>query len=165
AVAEDRPTAEQPSGLMLRAVAKILMDRSAEALADLANPALGNHKDGALWRAFAYARQGKWVEAREGFKNADNAITSLPIELQRAAVKEKLQAAIEVADLGEATQTLNELETIGVPSEMQPAVAVLAGRLAEGLGRVSDALASYRSAADSRDRPAAAQARLRDIML
>src|SRR5262249_6650426 len=44
-------------------------------------------------------------------------------------------------------------------------VAVLSGRLAEGLGRVSDALAAYRSAADSRDRPAAAQGRLRDIML
>jgi len=162
---EDRPTAEQPSGLMLRAVAKIMMDRSAEALKDLANPIVSNLKDATLWRAFALARQGKWTEAREGFKTSEQTITTLPIELQRAALKEQLRAAIEVRDFGDAAQALSELETLGIPRELQPAVAVLSGRLAENLGRISDALASYRSAAVSPDLPSAAQGRLRDILL
>src|SRR5499426_439105 len=162
---EDRPTAEQPSGLMLRAVAKIMMDRSGEALKDLTNPIISNLKDATLWRAFALARQGRWSEAREGFKNSEQTITTLPIELQRAALKEQLRAAIEVRDFGDAAQALNELETLGIPREQQPAVAVLSGRLAENLGRISDALASYRSAAASPDLPSAAQGRLREILL
>ena len=162
---EDRPSAEQPSGLMLRAVAKIMMDRSGEGLKDLANPIISNLKDATLWRAFALARQGRWSEAREGFKNSEQTITTLPIELQRAALKEQLRAAIEVRDFGDAAQALNELETLGIPRELQPAVAVLSGRLAENLGRISDALASYRSAAASPDLPSAAQGRLREILL
>jgi tetratricopeptide (TPR) repeat protein len=126
---------------------------------------LAEHKEAALWRALAYARQGKWVQAREGFKSAEAVITTLPIELQRAALKERLRAAIEVRDLGDATQTLNELMTIGVPGEMEAATAVLSGRLAEALGRISDALNAYHSAAEAGDRPAAAQARLREILL
>ena len=42
---------------------------------------------------------------------------------------------------------------------------MLIGRLAEGIGRTEDALAAYRAAADSWDRPAAAQGRLRDTVL
>jgi hypothetical protein len=42
---------------------------------------------------------------------------------------------------------------------------LLTGRLTEGLGRANEALAAYRTAADSWDRPAAAQARLRQIAL
>jgi tetratricopeptide (TPR) repeat protein len=44
-------------------------------------------------------------------------------------------------------------------------MAVLAGRLAETLGRNDDARRAYQAAADSWDRPAAAQGRLREIVL
>jgi len=44
-------------------------------------------------------------------------------------------------------------------------IAVLMGRLAEGMGRTEDALAAYRTAADSWDRPAAAQGLLRETTL
>src|SRR5438876_331208 len=40
-----------------------------------------------------------------------------------------------------------------------------AARIAEGLGRPLDALRAYQSSADSWDRPAAAQGRLREIVL
>jgi tetratricopeptide (TPR) repeat protein len=165
AVAEGRPTAEQPSGLMLRAIAKILMDRSSDALTDLSNPILDQHQDAPLWRAFALARQSKWSDAREGFRNAEAAIRTLPIELQRAALREQLRVAVEVRDYSEAAQALNDLQTIGVPNELHPSVSVLAGRLHEGLGRISDALTSYRVAMTSPDLPAAAQGRLRELLL
>jgi len=42
-----------------------------------ANPAIGNGYDSQLWKALAYARQGKWADAREKFKNAEFAIAAL----------------------------------------------------------------------------------------
>jgi hypothetical protein len=48
---------------------------------------------------------------------------------------------------------------------MEPVMAILMGRLAEGMGRTEDALSAYRTAADSWDRPAAAQGVLRETAL
>lgn len=165
AVADDRPTADDPSGLVLRAAANVMMDRAVEALKDLSNPSVGNQSDAPLWRALAFTHQGRWAEAREQFKAAEAAIAMLPIELQRIAMREQMRAAIEVRDFAEASRIFNDLDAIEIPREMRPTVAVLSGRLSEGLGRISDALASYRSAAESSHRPAAAQGRLREIVL
>ena len=165
AVAEDHPSAEDPSGLVLRAVANVMMDRGIEALKDLSDPVVGNQSDAALWRALAFMLQGRWAEARDSFKAAEAAIATLPVELQRIALREEMRAAIEVRDFADASRLFNDLDALEIPREMRPIVAVLSGRLAEGLGRVSDALAAYHSAAESNNRPAAAQGRLREIVL
>ncbi|MBI4273724.1 MAG: tetratricopeptide repeat protein [Rhizobiales bacterium] len=165
AINEDRPTAEEPTALLLHAVANILLGRTDQALKDLSNPIIGNQYDAPLWRALAYARAGRWAEARAGFKTVEKALATLPVELQRVALTDALRAAIEVGDYNGATHELHELETIGSTSEMKPMLAVLNGRLAQGLGRTGDALAAYRTAADSPDRPAAAQGRLREVLL
>ena len=65
AIADDRPTAEEPAPLVLRAVANIMLGRIDAAQKDLANPVVGNQNDAPLWRALAFARQGKWAEARD----------------------------------------------------------------------------------------------------
>ena len=57
-----------------------------------------------------------------------------------------VRASLEVGDVTGAGSRLNEFEMVGVPRELEPAIAVLTGRLAEGLGRVEDALRSYRAA-------------------
>ena len=93
------------------------------------------------------------------------AVATLPVELQRVALKDEMRAAIEVGDFDGASADLNDFQTIGVPRHMQPTVAVLMGRLDEGMGRSEDALSAYRTAADSWDRPAAAQGRLRETLL
>jgi hypothetical protein len=164
-LAEKRPASEDISAVVLRAIAEIMMNRPQAALKDLADPAVGDQHDAPLWRALAYARQGRWGEARAGFKISEAAIATLPIELQRVALKDEMRASIEVGDFGDAENALNDLETIGIPRDMQPAVAVLVGRLDEGIGRTEDALGAYRTAADSWDRPAAAQGRLREAEL
>src|ERR1700750_2532773 len=113
-----------------------------------------------MWRGLAYARQGKWAEAREKFKNVEFAITSLPLELQRAVIAEAMRASIEVKDYSGAASRGNDLDVIGIPADLRPAIAVLRGRLAEALGREKDAMAEYKTAARSADRASAMEARL-----
>jgi tetratricopeptide (TPR) repeat protein len=156
---------EDITGSVLKAVANVMLDRPDDAIKDLANPTIGNQQDAPIWRAIAYARQGKWPEARDIFKNVEAAMGALPLELQRLAMREALRSAIEVRDFSGATRIVSEFETLGVPNELHPELDVLSGRLYEGLGRSEDALASYRSAIASRDRRAGAQARLREIVL
>jgi tetratricopeptide (TPR) repeat protein len=165
AIADNPPTAEDSSPAVLHAIANVMLGRPDAALKDLANPVVGDQHDAPLWRAFANARLGKWAEARETFRNVEAAMGTLPLELQRAIMKEMIRAFIEVGDVTGAARQMNDFELVGVPREYEPALAVLSGRLAEKLGRVQDALRAYRAATDSWDRPAAAQGRLREILL
>ncbi len=165
AISDDRPTADDTTSLVMRAVAELMLSRSDEALKDLANPLVGSQHDAQLWRAVAYTQQGKWAEAREAFRGLDTAIGGLPIELQRTVLKDAVRASVEAHDFAGAADYLNELDQVGIPPDLAPSIAVLRGRLAEALGRNEDALASYREAADSTLRPAAAQGRLRETEL
>lgn len=153
------------TGSVLTAVADVMLDRPEEALKVLAKPQVGDQQDAPVWRAIALARQGRWADAQKIFKTVGAAIGALPIELQRMAMKEALRAAIEVRDFNSATKVANEIETVGVTPMLEPTVNVLIGRLYEGLGRNEDALVSYRMAAISGNRRAAAQGRLREIAL
>jgi hypothetical protein len=165
ALSQDHSASADVTGSVLRAVTEVMMNRPDDALRDLAKPAIGDQHDAPLWRALAYSCQGKWSQARDIFKTVEAAIATLPVELQRTALEDEMRAAIEVGDFATAEDQLNDLETIGLPREMQPAISVLIGRLSEGLGRKEDALAAYQTAADSWDRPAAAQGQLREIAL
>jgi len=165
ALADERGAPEAASALVLRAITEVMLKRPEAALKDLADPGVGDQHDAPLWRALAFARQGRWAQAREAFKISDAAVAALPIELQRITLTDEMRAALEVGDYDGASNDLNDFETIGVPHDMEPAIAVLMGRLAEGMGRNEDALAAYRTAADSWDRPAAAQGLLRETVL
>jgi tetratricopeptide (TPR) repeat protein len=165
ALSEDHPSAEDSSGLVMRAIAKIMMGRAEEGLADLASPVVGDNHDAQLWRGLAFAKLGKWAEASENFKKMETTVTTLPIELQRQVLLEAVRASIETRDFAVAADKLNEFDTLGVPKELEPRIAVLTGRLGEGLGHNEEALAAYRTASDSTDRVSAARGRLHDISL
>jgi tetratricopeptide (TPR) repeat protein len=165
ALGDERAASEQGSATVLRAVCEIMMGRPDDALKDLSDPSIGDQHDAPLWRALAYAKQGKWAQARDGFRNADAAVATLPVELQRVALREEMRSDIEVGDFSAASNQLNDFQTIGVPHDLEPAMAVLIGRLAEGMRRTEDALAAYQTAADSWDRRAAAQGQLRETLL
>jgi hypothetical protein len=156
---------EDVTGTVLKAISEVMLERPDEALKDLASPQVGNQLDAPLWRAVALARQGKWGEARERFKGVEGSIGTLPIELQRMALRDELRAAIEVRDFTGATRMFDEFDSVGVPPRMEASMAVLTGKLDEGLGRTEDALAAYRTAAESSDRRAAAQGHLRELVL
>ena len=165
AISADKQASENGSAIVLRAIAEVMMNRPEDALRDLADPAVGDQHDAPLWRALAYSLEGQWARARQGFKSVEAAVATLPIELQRVALMDEIRSAIETGDYDSASAALNDFQTIGVPRNMQPELAVMMGRLDEGLGRNEDALVAYRTAADSWDRPSAAQGRLRETLL
>jgi tetratricopeptide (TPR) repeat protein len=165
ALGEQRPTADDTSGLIMRAVANLMLRRPEEALKDLANPLVGNQHDAQLWRAMAYTEQGKWAEAREAFSGLDASIGTLPLELQRIVLRVAVRTSIEAGDYGAAANELNEFDQVGIPADQAASMTVLRGRLAEALGRNDDALQAYRFAGESKLRPAAAAGRLREIAL
>jgi tetratricopeptide (TPR) repeat protein len=165
AIVDANADAQDPVVLIVHSVASTLMGRPDWGLRDLANPLIGNNYDSQLWKALAYARQGKWADAREKFKNVEFAITMLPIEMQRIVVSDAMRAALEVKDYSGAAKRSSDLEVIGLPPEMKPAIAVLRGRLAEALGHDKEALEQYKIAVDSSDRPSAAEAKLFEIEL
>jgi tetratricopeptide (TPR) repeat protein len=165
ALAKELPKGEAAPALVLRAIAEALMGRAADAVKDLTNPVVGNQFDAPLWRALAYADLARWPEAHRGFDNVEAASATMPLELQRVLTRAALRVAIQMRDFAEAANLLNGLETLGVTADLGPSALVLKGRMAEGLGRIADALAAYEAAAASPDRPAAAQGRLRALVL
>jgi hypothetical protein len=165
AIADERPTAADPSPLVLRAITNIMLGRFDSALKDLSDPAVGNQNDAQIWRALVASRQGRWAEAREAFRYVEAAIGSLPLELQQYALRDSLRASIETGDFAGAANRLNDFQVVGVSPDVEPDVTVLTGRLAEAAGRTNDALAAYKTAAASTHRPAAAQGRLRELAL
>ncbi|WP_167767463.1 tetratricopeptide repeat protein [Bradyrhizobium frederickii] len=156
---------EESGALIMHAIASILIGRPAQGLKDLANPVIGNSHDSQLWKALAFARQGKWADAREKFKNVEFAIASLPLDIQRIVTMDAMRASLEVKDYAGASKRRSELEVVGVSPEAAPGFAVLRGRLAEALGHDKDALDDYKFAAASADRPAAAEAKQLEIAL
>jgi tetratricopeptide (TPR) repeat protein len=165
ALADSPPTAEDSTPLVLRAIANIMIGRLDAALKDLTHPLVGNQHDAPLWRAVVYARQGKWSEAREGFSAAGLAMGTLPLDVQRMMLTDIVRAAVEVGDIAGAVRQMREFEAVGIPRELEAQLSVLSGRIAEGLGRKDDALRAYQAAADSWDRPVAAQGKLRELVL
>ena len=98
ALADAKPGSEDPTALIVHAVASILMGRPERGLKDLASPAIGTNFNSQLWKAVASARMGKWPDAREKFKSIEFAISSLPLELQRIVIADAMRASLEVKD-------------------------------------------------------------------
>jgi len=164
-LADPGPKNEEFTALMVHAIASNLINRPDVALKDLASPIIGNNYDSQLWQGLAFARQAKWADAREKFKNVEFAIASLPLDLQRIVTADAMRASLEVKDYAGASKRRAELDVVGVPDEQKPAIAVLRGRLAEALGHDLDALDDYKFSIASNDRAAASEGKLLEIGL
>ncbi|MDU1670221.1 MAG: peptidyl-prolyl cis-trans isomerase, partial [Bradyrhizobium sp.] len=164
-ISDGDPRTDETAMLMIHAVASILMGRPDQGLKDLATSSIGNNFDSQMWKGLAYARQGKFADAREKLKNVEFAIASLPLDLQRIVIADAMKSALEIKDFAGAAKRRAELDVTGVSPDMKPDVAVLRGRLAEAMAQEKDALDEYRAAINSSDRMAAAEAKLLEIKL
>lgn len=165
AISDTKVGEESPAAMVVHAVASAMINRPEQTMKDIANPVLGPGYDSELWKAIAYGKQEKWVEARERFKNAELGMASLPPDLQRVALLLALRASLEVKDYAGASSRGSELELVGIPPEMKPQAMLLSGWLDEALGRDKDALSKYKEVVASPDRPSAAEAKLREVNL
>ncbi len=165
AISDMKVGEESAAALVIHAVASALIGRPEQTLKDIAQPVLGPGYDAELWKAFAFAKQGKWVEARERFKNSEFTLAALPPDLQRIGLMMALRASLEVKDYAGASARGSELEVVGIPAEMKPSATLLSAWLDEALGREKDALSKYAEVTGSIDRPSAAEAKLREVVL
>jgi tetratricopeptide (TPR) repeat protein len=94
-----------------------------------------------------------------------DAIPDMPTELQRRVLFAAARSAIEVRDMNEATRYMQDLEVMKVPPEDEPEFVLLAGRVAEGVGRFERAKSLYNAVAELDVGPAAAEARLRSVAM
>ena len=156
---------EDVTGSILRSISALELQRPSEALKELSAPQIGKQQNAAVWRSVALVRQGKWAPARDGFKELETALATLPVELQRVALIAALRAAVETHDVMATTRLIEEIETVGVSPQWRPEMDILRGRQEEELGHKQEALKKYRAAASSLDARAAAQGRLREIAL
>jgi tetratricopeptide (TPR) repeat protein len=150
---------------LLRGLSELMLGRPAKALEDFSNSELSESQDAALLRAAAYAELSAWPEVREQFRTGVAGVKLLPVDIQRRVFLAVLRAAVEVRDFAEAGRLINELEGTEVPDEMAAQFAVLAGRVAEGLGRIDRAEGFYDTASKSNDGPAVAEARYKQVEL
>ena len=164
-VADSKPGQECPAVLTMRAAAAALMPRPDLALKDLAQGTMSASPDAQVWRGVALAGQQKWAEAREQFRSADIAVAALPLDLQRLVIAAAMRASLEAKDFAGAASRSANLDQIGAADEQKPIVAAMRGRLAEAMGREAEALVNYREAIASKDRGAAAEAKLHEVAL
>src|SRR5690606_36499693 len=125
ALAEDKAPSDDVTALVWRAGTNNLRRRPAGALRDLAKPLIRKQQDAPVWRAVARADQGHFADARDAFREAQVMVASLPLELQRLALRKSVRASIGVQDFAGAQRQLSEFDTIGVSAGLEPTLAVL----------------------------------------
>ncbi len=164
-LSDAKPGAEDPSALVIHGIASVLSNRPDVGLKDFGNSVIGSSYDLQAWKGLALAEQDKWPDAREKFKNAEFSIAALPDDLQRIVLAAAMRASLKVRDYAGAAARGNDLDVIGIPPAMKPAMIVMRGQLAEAMGRDKDALSDYRAVASSNDGLPGAEARLFEITL
>jgi tetratricopeptide (TPR) repeat protein len=150
---------------VLRALARLMLQRPREAIEDLLRPFLANSGEAALIRAAALAAAMRFAEARDAFRSGEKDLPVLPAELQRVVRMAALRAAIELETFDEAGALLKALEAREPMGAIEPRLAVLAGRLAMRLGVSEQAAALFAIAERGTDEAAAAEAVLYRIEL
>lgn len=160
---DESQTGSESAFALLHGLAELRLGRASEAFHDFSKHILAKVPQAALLRSSALTRLTRWSEARDQFEAGKRVVSALPLELQRVVLRDAMRCAIEVNDFAEAGTLRNELEVVGIPAALQPSVAVLSARLAQGIGRTDQAESEFEKIANGPESPAMAEARLRLI--
>ncbi len=157
----DEPDLARDKGnILLNAVAHALAGRYADAVKILSTEDLKDEPEAQLWRAYSEGRMRRWPAALAAFRRSGSTLASYPDDLQGQIGPVYVEAAIESRDFGLAQRVLETIETLPPDQVDRSMVSYLAARVAEGQGRVEDALAAYDKLARNASRPVEAKARL-----
>ncbi|QCI62991.1 tetratricopeptide repeat protein [Phreatobacter stygius] len=162
---QDRRVAEDGSIQGLRGVVSVMLHRPADALRDLAHPAISASPDIASWRATALALDGRAREAHEAFEAAETPVGTLPAPFARNILTGAIGAALDTGAVDRAARRLDELQELGVPASAEQQFALLRGRVAEAQGQEREALGAYARAGRGPDEPVRADADQRQLAL
>jgi len=164
-VREDKQLLNRPLYYLLRGMAELDLGRPETALEFFTHVQLAEMPEAPLFRAIAQSDLAHWGEMRDAMRIGADAIGDLPLEYQRRLLLGAARAAVEVGAYAEAGRFLNDLEVMEVPNGLEPAYILLAGRVAEGVGRYERAKALYETIADLDQGPDAAEAKLRSVAM
>jgi hypothetical protein len=159
-LSDEPDLARDRTAMILTAVANIFANRLDEAGKILNSEGLRDDPEGILWRAYVDAQQQRWQQALIGFRRSEAALAAYPEDLQTLLGPAYAEAAIVGRDYGLAQRVLDRLDGLEAePLQRQQAI-YLGARVAEGLGRIDEALGAYAKLAETAERPVQAKARL-----
>lgn len=150
---------------LLHGMAELELGRPQKSLQELGNQFLSNSRVATLLRVIGNAQLARWTQARDAFRAGAQALGDIPSDYQQHVLLSALRSAVEVRDFVEASRILHELESYAVIPELKPELAVLAARVAEGVGHFERALTLYTALEELDQGSAAAEARLRSIAM
>ncbi|AXS41205.1 hypothetical protein D1F64_15715 [Breoghania sp. L-A4] len=162
---ESGVAANDPTYHMLMGAALVLASRPTEALANLKSSELLDNPDAAVWRVMAEAALGEWTAARLAIPRAQAVIGNYPPELLTEFNLVSARSLVEVNDFGTAAAFLSEVDSDFMTRAQATRYDILRGRIADAAGRFEEALRAFDIASRSKDRPGAAEAKLRALRM
>jgi hypothetical protein len=148
-----------PSSVLLYAGTLAHMRRYSDALNEVNMASLSANPVAALWRSVAEAYLGRVGRAREEFRKGEQALSSLPDDIQDVIRMAAVKSAVDSRDFATAQIQLDALETLS-PGKDQESRRLLRGRMAEQMGQNGLAYEMYAAVMASKNEEAAAEARL-----
>ncbi|WP_146140241.1 hypothetical protein [Alsobacter soli] len=165
ALADAPDTATDRSTLVLKGAALTIAGRLAEANKLLGADALANEPEALLWRAYGDALERRWPQALAQYRRAARVLPAYPEGLQARLLPAFAEAALEQRDYGLAQRLLDQVDGRDADKGDRDYALLVGARVAEGLGRVDEALQTYKKLAGTAVRPVEAAARLYGALL
>jgi len=131
----------------LRGMAKVMARRYKEAETDLAAPVLSDNPAASLWRAYVYAKQSQWADARKAFTAGASALSQFPPLWRQRFARAAAETALALGDVGGARSYVNFALANAANPEDDAQTRLTAAMVSEREGNVSAALGEYQALA------------------
>lgn len=146
-------------------IADTLAARPVEALAIFNAPVFSEEVDALMWRTIAKADAYDFIGARTDALAAESVLDAYPSWVKLKFLFAGIRAALETKDMPTATRYLGMIEFAKLDPEQVTYYQLFTARVAEGEGRISEALDAYGQVIAADVRPTRAEAVYRTLLL
>ncbi|HSP23918.1 MAG TPA: hypothetical protein VLQ65_01960 [Saliniramus sp.] len=158
---ENQDAAEDRRFALLQAIARIDMQRYADARAALSAPLLEEDAEAQLWSAYLAALEERWQVALVGFRRARLLLDSYPDALQGEMRMAAIRAALALEEYPFVETELSHLALLSPGSVPRDEVDLLTARFDMAMGRPEAAIAVFERIMEDGERPHASEAKWR----